>query len=124
MPLEGRDGLKVGEDIRRSILEGFVGYKLPAGLIKLWHVYSLPSLDLALHHHLMNDALFEETLGLNDILLHARVLDEFLPYLVGRERPSKMKELGYPEVGTISHKFIGDNVKDLTGLLLHFVIII
>jgi hypothetical protein len=35
-----------------------------------------------------------------------------------------MKELGDPEVGTIPHKFIGDNVKDLTGLLLHFVIII
>jgi hypothetical protein len=101
-----------------------VGYKLPAGLVKLWHVDSLPSLDLSLHHHLMNDALLEETLGLNDILLHCRVLDEFLPYLVGRERPSKMKELGDPEVGTIPHKFIGDNVKDLTGLLLHFVIII
>lgn len=122
--LEGRDGLKVGEDIRSSILEGFVGHKLPAGLVKLRHVYGLSSLDLPLHHHLMNDALLEEALGLYDILLHALVLDEFLPDLVGRERPSLMKELGDPEVGTISDKLVGDNVEDLTGLLLHFVIII
>ena len=124
VPLEGRDGLKVGEDIRSSILEGFVGYKLPASLVELRHVYGLPSLDLPLHHHLMNDSLLEEALGLYDILLHALVLDEFLPDLIGRERPSLMKELGDPEVGTISHKLVGDNVKDLTGLLLHFVIII
>ena len=83
-PLEGRNGLKVGEDIRSSILEGFVGDKLPAGLVKLWHVYGLPSLDLALHRHLMNDALLEETLGFDEILLHALVLDELFPDLVGR----------------------------------------
>jgi hypothetical protein len=66
----------------------------------------------------MNDALLEETLGLNDILLHARVLDEFLPYLVGREWPSKMKELGDPEVRALSHEFLRDNFYRL----IHFVI--
>ena len=84
--------------------------ELPASLIELRHVDSLPSLDLTLHLHLMNDALLEEALGFNDILLNALVLDELLPDLVGRERPSLMKELGDPEVGTISHKFLGDNV--------------
>jgi len=72
----------------------------------------------------MNDSLLEEALGLYDVLLHALVLDEFLPDLVCGERPSLMKELGDPEVSTISHKLVGDNVEDLTGLLLHFVIII
>ena len=95
-PIEGRDGLKVGQDIRCRILEGFVRDKLPAGLVKLWHVYGLPSLDLPLHHQLMNDALLEEALGLNDLLLNALILDELLPDLVGRERPSQMKELGDP----------------------------
>jgi len=82
-PLEGRDGLKVCEDIWSSILECFMCDELPASLVELRHVYSLPSLDLTLHLHLMNDALLEETLGLNDILLHALVLDELLPDLVG-----------------------------------------
>ena len=31
----------------------------------------------------MNDALLEEALGLNDVLLHALVLDELFPDLVG-----------------------------------------
>ena len=82
-PLEGRDGLNVGEDIRSSILEGFMCDELPASLIELRHVDSLPSLDLTLHLHLMNDALLEEALGFNDILLNALVLDELLPDFVG-----------------------------------------
>ena len=82
-PLEGRDGLKVCEDIWSSILECFMCDELPASLIELWHVDGLPSLDLTLHLHLMNDALLEEALGLNDILLHALVLDELFPDLIG-----------------------------------------
>jgi hypothetical protein len=82
-PLEGRDGLKVCEDIWSSILECFMCDELPASLIELWHVDGLPSLDLTLHLHLMNDALLEEALGLNDVLLHALVLDELFPDLVG-----------------------------------------
>ena len=82
-PLEGRDGLKVCEDIWSSILECFMCDELPASLVELWHVDGLPSLDLTLHLHLINDALLEEALGLNDVLLHALVLDELFPDLVG-----------------------------------------